>query len=323
MRRRLLTTALAALTLPVLSAIAVAETAWPTKPVKIIVPWPPGGAADIAARYIQQPLQDVLKQNVIVENKSGAGGVVGTEAIARSPGDGYTMGMVISSHASNPALYSTLPYDSVKDIKPVTILVRSPNVIAVHPSAPYKTLADMIAAAKAAPGKLQYASSGNGTAQHLGLEQLKISTGTDMGHVPYRGAGPALNDLVNGQVQIGVLNSGGVLPHVQAGRLRAIAVTTATRSPSAPDVPAVSETVPGFDFPEYFAFVAPGGVPDDIVQKMYEALALAARTPFFVEKAKEVGLEPILNTPQEFKAQLAAETKKFGELVRAANIKID
>jgi tripartite-type tricarboxylate transporter receptor subunit TctC len=321
--RRLLVSVLALLALPVLSLTASAETDWPTKPIKIIVPWPPGGAADIAARYLQHPLQDVVKQSIVIENKSGAGGIVGTEALARSPADGYTIGMVISSHASNPSLYSKLPYDTVKDIKPITILVRSPNVIAVHPSAPYKTLADIIAAAKAAPGKLQYASSGNGTAQHLGLEQLKILTGIDMGHIPYRGAGPALNDLVNGQVQIGVLNSGGVFPHVQAGRLRAIAVTTAKRSPSAPDIPAVSETVPGFDFPEYFAFVAPAGVPDEMVQKIYEAIAKAAHTPFFVEKAKEVGLEPVLNTPAEFRTQIASEIKKFGDLVRTAKIRLD
>ena len=303
--------------------IAMAETAWPVKPLRIIVPWPPGGAADISVRHLQQPLSEVIGQPVIIENKSGAGGVVGTEAISRSTADGTTIGMVISSHASNPALYPTLPYDAVKDIKPITILVRAPNMLSVYPGSPYKSLADIIAAAKAAPGKLLYATSGNGTAQHLGFEQLKISTGIDVVHVPYKGAGPALNDMVSGQVQIGVLNIAGSLPHVQGGRLRPIAVTGAKRSPMTPDVPSIAEMVPGFDFTEWFSLVAPSGVPDDVIEKIYAAVAKAARTPGFTAKANEAGMELDLNTPAEFRALIATEIKKFAELVAKANIKLD
>ena len=305
------------------SGSAWAEAQWPSKPLRIIVPWPPGGAADIACRHLQQPLSEVIGQPVVVENKAGAGGIVGTEAIARSPGDGSTIGMVISSHASNPALYSSIPYDALKDVKPLTILVRAPNMISVHPSAPYKSLADIIAAAKAEPGKLLYATSGNGTAQHLGFESLKISTGIDVVHVPYKGAGPALNDLVAGQVELGVLNIAGTLPHVQGGRLRPIAVTSIKRSAMVPDVPTVAETVPGFNFVEWFAFVTPAGVPDDMLDRMHAAISKAARMPAFEDKAREAGMELDLNTPKEFRELMAAEVKKFAELVAKAKIKLD
>ncbi len=323
MKNRIFAALTAAVTLLAITGAAVAETEWPAKPLRIIVPWPPGGAADIAVRFLQQPLSEGIGKPVIVENKSGAGGIVGTEAIAHAPADGSTIGMVISSHASNPALSAKMPYDAEKDLKPITILVRGPNMIAVYPGAPYKTLADIIAAAKARPGMLLYATSGNGTAQHLGFEQLKISTGTDVVHVPYKGAGPAFNDLISGQVEIGVLNIAGTLPHVQSGRLRAIAVTGPKRSPMAPDVPSVAETVPGFDFTEWFSLVAPSGVPDDVIEKIYAAVAKAARTPAFAAKANELGMELDLNSPAEFRALIKAEINKFAKLVATAKIKLD
>ena len=288
--------------MPVFTAAALAQMQWPTKSLKIIVMWPPGGAADLACRQLQQPLSEVIGQPVVVENKSGGGGVTGTEALARSPTDGHTIGMVISSHASNVALHAKLPYDAVKDFKPITILTRSPNVLAVHPSTPYKSVADIIAAAKAKPGALHYVTSGNGTAQHFGIESLKLATGIDIVHVPYRGAGPALNDLVAGQVQIGVLNLASTMPHIQAERVRALAVTSPQRSASAPDVPSMAETVPGFDFSEWFSLMAPSGVSDELVEKIYAAIVKAARNPMFADKAKEQGSELVLNTPAEFRA---------------------
>lgn len=324
MHRRPLLLCLVTLTLAALAAgPASSQTTWPTKPLRIIVPWPPAGAADISVRHLQQPLSEVIGQPVIVENKSGGGGIVGTDALARAPADGSTIGMVISSHASNTALHSSLPYDAVKDFKPITILVSGANVVIVHPSTPYKSLTDIITAVKAAPGKMHYVTSGNGTAQHLGFEHAKLATGMQIDHVPYKGAGPALNDLVAGQVNIGVLNIGGVMPHVQSGRLRAIAVTSPTRASSLPDVPSVAETIPGFDFTEWFALMAPAGVPDEIVEKMYEAIKKAASNPTFVAKVKEAGMEPVLNTPKDFKARIAAEIVKFKELVTKANIKLD
>jgi len=296
---------------------------WPSKPLKIIVPWPPGGAADITARHLQNPLSEAIGQPVIIENKSGAGGIVGTEALVRSPADGHTIGMVISSHASNVSLYSKLPYDSMKDVKPLTIVTLSPNIMIVHPSSPYKTLTDIIEAAKAKPGDINVATSGNGTGQHFALEQIKILKNLDMVHVPYRGAGPALNDLVGGQVQVGILNIAGALPHIQAGRLRAIAVTTAKRAAIVPDVPTMAETLPEIDIPEYFATVAPAGVPDDVLQKLYEAVAKAARTPAMAEKVAEAGMELVLNPPADFRARLERDIARFADIVKKANMKIE
>jgi tripartite-type tricarboxylate transporter receptor subunit TctC len=316
-------TSLAVLVVSLLACLAPAEAQWPTKPVKIIVMWPPGGAADITCRHLQQPLSDIIGQPVVIENKSGGGGVTGTDALARSPADGHTIGMVISSHASNVALHTKLPYDAVKDFKPITIVTRSPNVLAVHPSTPYKSLADIIAAAKDKPGVLHYATSGNGTAQHFGIEHLKLATGIDIVHIPYRGAAPALNDLVAGQVQIGVLNIASTMPYIQSGGVRALAVTSSSRSAMAPDVPSMAETVPGFDFSEWFSLMAPAGVPDEIVEKIYASIAQAARAPTFTEKIKEAGMEPVLNTPAEFRTLLEAEIRKFAELTTKAKIKID
>ncbi len=324
MNRRVLLLALIPVALAALVPNPVAaQTNWPTKPLRIIVPWPPGGAADISVRHLQQPLSEVIGQPVIVENKSGGGGIVGTDALARAPADGSTIGMVISSHASNTALHASLPYDAVKDFKPITILTSGANVVIVYPSAPYKNLSDIITAVRAAPGKMHYVTSGNGTAQHLGFEYVKLATGMNIDHVPYKGAGPALNDLVAGQVHIGVLNIGGVMPHVQSGSLRAIAVTSPKRNFSLPDVPSIAETVPGFDFTEWFALMAPAGVPDEIVEKMYEAIKKAASNPTFVAKVKEGGMEPVLNTPADFKALIASSIIKFRDLVQRANIKLD
>lgn len=324
MHRRPLLLGLVTLALAALAAgPASSQATWPTKPLRIIVPWPPGGAADISVRNLQQPLSELIGQPVIVENKSGGGGIVGTDALARAPADGSTIGMVISSHASNTALHNSLPYDAVKDFKPITILTSGANVVIVHPSTPYKKLDDIIAAVKAAPGKMHYVTSGNGTAQHLGFESLKLATGMQIDHVPYKGAGPALNDLVAGQVHIGVLNIGGVMPHVQAGRLRAIAVTSPKRAASLPDVASVAETVPGFDFTEWFALLAPAGVPDETVEKMYVAIKKAASNPAFITKMNDIGMETVLNTPAEFKALIAASIVKFKDLVQRANIKLD
>lgn len=319
---RYLVHVLALLLLAALPSTAAAQ-GFPPKSLKIIVPWPPGGLSDIICRQLQQPLSDVLGVPVVVENKTGASGLIGSEAIARSPADGTVIGTVGSSHASNTALYAKLPYDAVADFKPITILARSPNVIGVHPSAPWRTLADVIAAARTAPGKLHYATSGNGTAQHLGFEQLKLATGIDVGHLPYRGAGPALNELSGGQIQLGFLNIAGMLPHIRAGSIRAIAVSSPKRTAQLPDVPTIAETLPGFDFVEYAALVAPGGVPDDTIEKLYDAIAKAARTPAFVARIGEVGMEPSGETPAEYRAILARDIGRIGDLVKKAGIKVE
>ncbi len=302
---------------------ASAQAPWPAKPLKIIVNFAAGGGADIAARHLQQPLAEILGQPVIIENRGGGGGIVGTEATLRSAPDGYTIGMIVSSHASNPALYKTMPYDAVKDIKPITILFRSTNVWVAHPNAPFKTVGEFVAAAKEKPGQLHVVTSGTGTAQHLGLEQLKIQTGIDVAHVAYRGAGPALSDLLIGQVQVGILNISSLLPHIKEGRLRALAVTSGTRSVYAPDIASIAETVPGFDSVEWFGFAAPSGVPDALIETLHAAIVKAARTPVFGEKSKDMGVDLVLNTPAEFRTLIAAELLKFKSLVEKAKITLE
>jgi tripartite-type tricarboxylate transporter receptor subunit TctC len=287
------------------------------------VPFAPGGLSDIVCRQLQQPLADVLGVPVVIENKAGASGQIGTEAIMRAKADGTVFGTVGSSHATNTALFPNLPYDAVKDFKTIMILARSPNVVAVHPSMPYKSLADVIAAAKAAPGNLHYVTSGNGTAQHLGFEQVKLDAGIDIAHIPYRGAGPALNDLTSGQVKLGFLNIAGMLPHIQAGSVRPLAVSSPKRSALLPDVPAIAETVAGFDFVEYVAFVAPAGISDEFIERLYQAMAKAARTPAYEAAITKVGMELSIASPAEYRDQLARDIARTGELVRKANIKIE
>ena len=306
------------------TAVRAQGTATPQgKALRIIVAFPPGGATDIVARYLQQPLAEALGQVVVIENKSGGNGLIGTEAVARAPADGTVLGMGTSSLAASPAIYSALPYDVHKDIRPITIVARSPNLISVHISSPLKSLADLIEAARRAPGKVIVATSGNGNAQHFGLEQLKITTATEIVHLPFRGAGPALNDLAAGQVEIGWLNIAGSLPFVQSGQLRPLAVTSLKRSASLPAVPAVAETLAGFDFTEWFALIGPGGLPDEVVDRLYAAIVKAARTPGMVAKIREAGMELDLNTPAEFRALMLSEDKKLGELAKRANIKLD
>ncbi len=309
--------------LGLMAASAAAQTVWPSKPVKIIIPFAPGGGTDIAARHLQPHLSAVLGQPIVIENKAGGGGIIGTEQIVRSTPDGHTIGMAVSSHVSNPALYKTMPYDALKDVKPITILFRATNVWVAHPSAPFKSVQDVLDAAKKQDGKFAVVTSGAGTQQHLGLEQLKLQTGVGMVHVPYKGAGPAANDLLSGQVQVGILNMSSMLPHIKEGRLRGLAVTSGKRSTFAPEVPSVAETVPGFDSVEWFCFLAPAGVPDEIIEKIYAAIVKAAAAPQFGERVKEMGVELVLNKPADFKAQMTAEHAKFADLIAKANIKLD
>lgn len=301
---------------------ADAQSAWPTKPIKIIIPYAAGGGADISVRHLQPILTEQLGQTIIVENKPGAGGILGTETLVRSPADGHTIAMVVSSHVSTPHLQK-LPYDALKDVKPVTILFKSTNVWVAYPKSPYKSIKDVLDAAKKAQGKFVVVTSGNGTQQHLGLEQLKLSTGLDVVHVPYKGAGPAANDLVIGQAEVGILNMASMLAYIKDGRLTGLAVTEGKRSSYAPDLPSIAETVPGFNSVEWFAFVAPAGVPDDIVEKIQQAIAKAARTDTYGEKVKQMGVDLVLNTPAELRAQMEKEYKGFAELVEKAKIKFD
>lgn len=302
---------------------AIAQTAWPSKPIKIIVPFAAGGGTDISARHLQPILAEQLGQTVIIENKPGAGGIIGTETLVRSPPDGHTIGMVVSSHVSNPALNKSMPYDALKDVKPITILFKATNVWVAYPKSPYKTVNDVLEAAKKAAGKFAVVTSGNGTQQHLGLEQLKLATDIDMVHVPYKGAGQAANDLVIGQVDVGILNMSSMLAYIKDGRLRGLAVTEGKRSTYAPELPSIAEIVPGFNSVEWFAFVAPAGVPDNLIEQIYQAIVKAARTPVYAEKVKQMGVDLVLNPPAALRAQMVKEHAGFAELVEKAKIKID
>lgn len=302
---------------------AIAQGTPSAKPLKIIVPVPPGGASDLVARQIQQPLSEALGQPVVVENRPGGNGIIGFEAMVRSPADGTVIATASSSLVAGPALYASLPFDTLKDIRGITNVARAPNLLSVPPSSPLKSFADVIEAAKRAPGKVIIATSGNGSAQHFGLEHLKILTATDIMHLPYKGAGPALNDLVAGQVGIGLLNIAGSIPFVKTGQLRPLAVTSPKRSASLPDVPAISETLPGFDMSEFFAFVTQSGVPDATVERIYAGIVKAARTPAFEAKLRDAGMELELNTPAEFQSVMLAEHKRLGDLARKAGIRLD
>ncbi len=307
----------------VMVSAAAAQTAWPTKPIKIIVPFAAGGGTDISARHLQPIMSEQIGQPIIIENKPGAGAIIGTEALVRSPPDGHTIGMIVSSHVSNPHLHKSMPYDALKDVKPITILFKATNVWVASPKTTYKSINDILEAAKKAEGKFAVVTSGNGTQQHLGLESLKLATGIDMVHVAYKGAGQAANDLVIGQVDVGILNMSSMLPYIKDGRLRGLAVTEGKRSTYAPEVASVAETVPGFSSVEWFAFIAPAGVPDDVIEKIYQAIVKAARTDVYAEKVKQMGVDLVLNTPAELQAQMIKEHAGFADLVAKAKIKVD
>jgi tripartite-type tricarboxylate transporter receptor subunit TctC len=305
-----------------LSAIAHAET-WPTKPIRLVVPVAPGGATDVTARLLQEPLGKALGVPIIVENRPGGAGVIATDWVVHNPPDGYTFAIVYTSHAGNPALLGSLPYDSIKDITPVAFVWRAYLAFSVQKDVPIKNLAELIAAAKAEPGKLSYATGGVGQASHFAGARLEQVAGIRLTHVPYRGAAPALSDALGGHVPILVSNISVAAPEVANGRLRPLAVTSPERSAIFPDVPTVAESgFPGYQISEWFGVIGPAGLPDDIVTRMNQAINDAARTPNVVAKFDTMGLVVTLTTPAGFKDILAEETKATTEIIRKGNIKV-
>jgi tripartite-type tricarboxylate transporter receptor subunit TctC len=304
--------------------IASAQT-YPAKPIKMIVPFPPGGTTDILARAISAELNKAWGQPVVVENRPGAGGNIGSDVVAKSPADGYTLLMgTVGTHGINPGLYPKMPYDAVKDFAPVTLVASVPNFLVVHPSVPAKTVKEIIDLAKAQPGKLTFASSGNGTSIHLAGELFKTMTGVNMVHVPYKGSAPAVTDLLGGQVQMMFDNMPSALPHVKAGKLRGIAVTSAKRSPAVPDMPTIAETgLAGYEASSWFGVLAPAATPKDIVAKLNDTIVKALATPDMKEKLSSQGAEPIGNTPAEFAAHIQAEIAKWAKVVKASGAKVD
>jgi len=308
-----------------LVAGAVVVQQWPSKPIKWVVPFAPGGTTDILARTIGEKLSVTLGQPIIVDNKPGAGGGVGADQVAKSPADGYTiMGGTISTHAINASLYSNLPYDPVRDFAPITLIVRVPNMLVVNPELPAKDVRELIALLKASPGKYSFASSGNGTSQHLSGELFKTMTGVEMQHIPYRGSPPALADVVGGQVAMTFDNITTAWPLVKGGKLRALAVTTAKRSPIAPDVPTLAESgLPGYEIGSWQGVFAPAGVSTEIVKRLNTEIVRIINAPDVRQKLVDMGAEPAPNTPEEFAAMVKAEVAKWADVVRKSGAKVD
>ena len=321
------TTASAALLLAaMLTQTAFAQAVdYPAKAIRIVVPFPAGGATDIAAREIANKMGANWKQPVTVENRGGAGGNVGSDVVAKSAPDGYTLIMgVTGSHAINISLYAKMPYHPVNDFEAITQVAVVPNVVVVHPSVPAKTLQEFIALAKKQPGKYDYASLGSGTAAHLGMEMLKTAAGVYMVHIPYRGSAPAVADLIGGQVQVMMDGLPSALPHVKAGRLRALAVTSQKRSPAAPDLPAIAESgYPGFYADAWSGLFAPKGTPRAVVDKLAQETQRILNLPDVRERFAALGAEPVGSSPQEFAQHVQREIAKWAAVVKQSGAKAD
>jgi tripartite-type tricarboxylate transporter receptor subunit TctC len=296
------------------------EAAYPTRPVTLLVPFPAGGSTDVVARVVAAKLGEILGQQVVVENRGGAGGNIGAAAVARAEPDGYTLLMgTISTHAINPALYPRMPYDPVESFAPVSLLVVVPNVLVVHPSLEAETVQELVALLKAEPGQHNYASSGNGTPLHLSGELFKTMAGVEMTHVPYRGSGPALNDLLGGQVRIMFDNLPSSIGHIRQGALRALAVTTAQRSPAAPDLPTMAEAgLPGYETYTWNALFAPAGTPQPVVDRLAQAAAQAVADPAVKERLADLSAVAVGAGPAELREHVKAELAKWGPIVKAS-----
>jgi len=312
------------ITAQMLAAASALAQSWPAKPVRVVAPFPPGGTVDITARILQPKLSEAFGQPVVVENRAGAGGSVGTEAVARSTADGYTFLLTLSSHTINPILYK-LNYDTERDFAPVSLVASVPQLIAANPNAPAKTLRELVAIAKSRPGTLAYASPGNGTPGHIAAELLKLKTGIDLVHVPYKGGGPALADTVAGQVPFLFLTAPAGIPSVRSGRLRALAVTTLKRTPAAPDIPTVAEelALPDYAVDSWIALFAPAGTPNAIVARVQKDLARVLQQPEKRQRLVEQGAEPVGSTPEELARVVRTELKTWAEVIRQAGIKAD
>ena len=328
--RRLLITACAAAGIALAGMPAAAQTTWPSKPVKIIVPFAPGGTTDILARAVAPELSKAFGQPFVVENRAGAGGNVGADAVAKAPADGYTLLMgTVGTHAINKALYAKMPYDSQKDFAPVTLVAGVPNVMVMNTEKAaalrINSVDDFIKYARANPGKLSMASSGNGTSIHLAGELFKSMTGTFMTHIPYRGSGPALLDLIGGNVDVMFDNLPSAMPQIKAGKLKAFAVTSAQRSAALPELPTLEEAgkLKGFDASSWFGLLAPAGTPPEIVSRIQQELAKSLGTAAIKEKMLAQGAIPSGNTPAQFSDFINAEHKKWAQVVKVSGAKVD
>jgi len=310
----------------VLAAMPPLATAqgYPAKPIRWISPWPAGGANDIFSRAIGQRIGESLGQQVLVDNRPGAAGTIGSDIAAKAPADGYTLVMGSSpTHAIAPALYPALPYDPLRDFSAVTLVGSVPNVLVLHPSVPAKTVKEFIAVAKARPGKLNFASTGNGTSQHLSAELFKFMAGLDMVHIPYKGTAPALTELVAGQVDLAFENMPALIPHIQAGRLRALAVTTTKRSAVMPELPTIAEAaLPGYDASVWFGVFAPAGTPRPVIDRLHGEILKALQTQDLKSRMIAMGTDVSGMGPDDFSAYVRKEIPKWANLVKAAGVKV-
>jgi tripartite-type tricarboxylate transporter receptor subunit TctC len=325
MHRRIILTAVAAATLAATGSAALAQAAWPTKPITYIVPFGAGGTTDVLARLLVLKAGPALGTTFIIENKPGAGGGTGTDFTAKAAPDGYTIqGGTISSHAINVSLYPKLGYDPVKNFQPITLIGSMPNVLVVRAESPYRTLQDVMAAAKANPGLINYASSGNGTSQHLSGVFFEQMTGGKMVHVPYKSSAESLNAILGGQgADVIFENLAPALPHIKAGKLRALGVTSDKRSPSLPEVPAIAEALPGFGIVSWQGIFAPAGVPQPVVDKLAAEMIKAVNDPDIRRQLVSQGVDPSGMSPAEFSAFQKAEIDKWARVIKAGNIKIE
>ncbi|MEY4598326.1 MAG: hypothetical protein RLZZ445_1123 [Pseudomonadota bacterium] len=322
MNRRTLTALLLGTAL--IAPLSSGAQQYPSKAIRFVVPFAPGGGTDIIGRIMAQGLNDVLGQPVVVDNRGGAGSTLGTEIVAKSPADGYTILFGNISLAFNATLYTKLRYDTLRDLAPVSLSAVQPNILVIHPSLPAKNLKEFIELVRASPGKYNYASAGTGAGTHLAAELLKLQTKIDIVHVPYKGTGPALSDLLGGQINMMVSTFASALPHVRSGRMRALGVTTAKRSPAAPDVPTLIEGgVAGYDYSTWYGLLAPASTPKAVIEKLHAANRTVLARDDIKQKLESQGVDPVTNTPAEFSAYLKSETEKWGKVVKATGAKAE
>src|SRR6516225_4485311 len=321
-RRQVLKAAADALPLVITAATASAQAAYPARPVKVVIPYPPAGGADTVGRLLFQKLGEMWGAQFVIDNRGGAGGTIAAAAVAKAEHDGYTIMYDATAFSVNPSLYPRLSYDAVKDFEPIFLAALISNLLVVNKSVDVRTVADVIALAKATPGGLDWASSGNGTVQHLALEMFRHQAGIKLNHIPYRGGGPVLNDPIAGQVKFYFSNAAASIGHVQAGTLKCIAHTGRGRLAALPDVPAVAETLPGFEAYEWNGVVVPDRTSAEIVRKLNAGLNAVLRQPDIAARLKQLNVESRENTPEEFRAFVAAEMEKWGRVVREANIRL-
>lgn len=304
------------------NAAASAQDAYPSRPVHLYVPFPPGGAVDIVGRLLGDELSKRWGQGVVIENRPGAGGVIASEAAAKAPADGYTLILVATGHALNPYLYEKLPYDSFKDFTPISLVGTSPNMLLVRADSPFKTLSDVIAAARAKPGQLSFGHAGNGTSPHLAGELLKYMAKIDIVAVPYKGGAPALTDLIGGHIPMTFNNIPESIAQVTAGAVRPLGVTTAARSPVLPDVPTIAESgLPGYDTGVWWGILGPAGLPPAIKAKLAQDCADVVKLPAVRERLLALGATPIGSSPEEFAALIRSDYEKWGPIIKAAGIR--